>query len=83
VRKIAGIIAFAIVCSACTKTGSAMTVEPESALYITGASKILKGKVPNGNGGTEVGQIKACPVTRISQVFSSSSCDTTSASELD
>jgi quinohemoprotein ethanol dehydrogenase len=34
---------------------SAMTVDPESALYITGAPKIFKGKVLIGNGGTEWG----------------------------
>ena len=33
---------------------STMTVEPNSALYITGAPKVFKGKVLIGNGGTEV-----------------------------
>jgi quinohemoprotein ethanol dehydrogenase len=32
---------------------SAMTVDPDSALYITGAPKVFKGKVLIGNGGTE------------------------------
>ena len=34
---------------------SVMTVEPEKALYITGAPKVFKGKVLIGNGGTEHG----------------------------
>jgi quinohemoprotein ethanol dehydrogenase len=34
---------------------SVMTVDPERALYITGAPKVFKGKVLIGNGGTEVG----------------------------
>jgi quinohemoprotein ethanol dehydrogenase len=41
------------------KTGneawSVMTVDPELALYITGAPKVFKGKVLIGNGGTENG----------------------------
>ena len=34
---------------------STMTVDPEKALYITGAPKVFKGKVLIGNGGTEHG----------------------------
>ncbi len=34
---------------------STMTVDPEKALYITGAPKVFKGKVLIGNGGTENG----------------------------
>ena len=34
---------------------SVMTVDPDKALYITGAPKTFKGKVLIGNGGTEVG----------------------------
>ncbi len=34
---------------------SVMTVDPEQALYITGAPKVFKGKVLIGNGGTENG----------------------------
>jgi quinohemoprotein ethanol dehydrogenase len=34
---------------------SVMTVDPDSALYITGAPKAFKGKVLIGNGGTEIG----------------------------
>jgi quinohemoprotein ethanol dehydrogenase len=34
---------------------SVMTVDPEKALYITGAPKVFKGKVLIGNGGTESG----------------------------
>ncbi len=34
---------------------STMTVDPEKALYLTGAPKVFKGKVLIGNGGTEIG----------------------------
>ncbi len=34
---------------------STMTLDPDKALYITGAPKVFKGKVLVGNGGTEVG----------------------------
>jgi quinohemoprotein ethanol dehydrogenase len=38
-----------------TEVWSVLTVDPELALYITGAPKVFKGKVLIGNGGTENG----------------------------
>jgi quinohemoprotein ethanol dehydrogenase len=38
-----------------TELWSTMTVDPDRALYITGAPKVFKGKVLIGNGGTENG----------------------------
>jgi quinohemoprotein ethanol dehydrogenase len=38
-----------------TEVWSVMTVDPDQALYLTGAPKVFKGKVLIGNGGTENG----------------------------